>query len=349
MNKCLQRRLSINDQFLFWSHLLQFSKATVPLSTALQWLKQSLILKHWQSRLEIVSETLSQGFSFPEALQRARLAEADIVAILTVAELTGDYTPFFQQIVTQLRWRQQMQKDLQHGLRYPLLLLAFLLILLTIVVVFLVPTLQQHLVIIGVKELPLITRIFITACKGSGYVLAVTMVTIPFLYALYKADYQKFSYVHQQLAKTALHLPLVAKYQMVHFFQNFGFLLNAKVNLLSALYHAAQTLTNPSLKFQIANLEAELIRGKSLSMAFASVKHCPKIAVEFIKLGEQTGNLSLILQEYTSFEMQQLHLKLKRLIEWLQPLLVILMGLVIIGVVTSILWPMYDMAADYAL
>lgn len=337
------------ERLLFWSYLYHFSLAKMPLALALNWLQESQSGKKAQENLSQIIRCLQQGQPFSEAVRDSIYAAPDMISILVMAELTGDYTPYFQQILKQLHSQQQLKAMIQQGIRYPLILLVFLCALFFLVIHGLVPVLIQHLTAMGIQELPVITKVFLVGCHFMAYgMIGVIMVGFG-LYYSQRYPREKVIAVDRVILRIPLIGPLIHRLQLLKFMQCLAFLLSAKVNLLSALYHGASTIHNPWLRQRVTGLEQQLLQGQSLSTAFHGVIDTNAPLLQYIKIGESTGQLAAILTEFCHFELEQIQMSLRQCLDLLQPVLIIIMGGLIAVLIVAILWPMYGIVSTYAL
>jgi general secretion pathway protein F len=144
-----------------------------------------------------------------------------------------------------------------------------------------------------------------------------------------------------------LHLPLIGRltmgYNAARFAGTLGMLANAGVPILRALQTAAETLSNRAMRAE--SLEALVLvrEGAPLAMALSQKKRFPGLLPMFARLGEQTGQLPLMLQraaQQLSGEVQRRAIALATVLE---PLLIVAMGGVVMVIVLAVLMPIIQL------
>ena len=123
--------------------------------------------------------------------------------------------------------------------------------------------------------------------------------------------------------------------------------LKSGVALDQALEFATQTIKNTHLKTKSNQIKNEVIKGQSLEYSFKSVgnKYFPQNLTAIISVGEQSGNLDLMIEKAAIIFHESLNQKLHTLITIFQPLLMIALGIVIVFLMLSIYIPIFNMAS----
>jgi general secretion pathway protein F len=116
-----------------------------------------------------------------------------------------------------------------------------------------------------------------------------------------------------------------------------GTLLGNGVSILAALIIVRETVDNLVLAAAIADAEEQLKQGKHLSDALLEKRIFPKMAMQMIKMGEETGRLEEMLLRVATIYDKQLRVAIQRLLAFLEPALIISLGLMIAGIIVSIL------------
>ncbi|MFO0121630.1 MAG: type II secretion system inner membrane protein GspF [Inhella sp.] len=144
-----------------------------------------------------------------------------------------------------------------------------------------------------------------------------------------------------------LRLPLIGRlargYNAARFAATLGMLAGAGVPILKALQAAAETLSNHAMRADALDALAQVREGAPLGAALAAKKRCPGLLAMFARLGEQTGQLPAMLGRagrQLSGEVQRRAMAAATLLE---PLLIVLMGLVVLAIVMAVLQPIIQL------
>jgi type II secretory pathway component PulF len=337
----VQRKISLNQQILCWQTLAQLTQSSIPLYQALEITKgvvdsQRLkgILTHLQTELR-AGQTLSQSLGQYEELGARFNAQ-----MLKLGETTGTYARSFTLMAQQLHWQRSWRQLIQQSLRYPLILMVLLGILFSIIVVLVLPGLVDQLTLLGVKEIPLATKILIAIGQSPlKFLLIIGILILAILGSRTLWHWQgrrPWRYAIPRLGNVLYRL------QLIHFFHALGIMLTAKIDGLASLYHASQTPTCPWIRSLLQEKERCLIAGEPLSLALQDVLPPQSPTASLIVVGEKTGTLGELLLTSCDAEQTQLQLTLKTGLDLIQPSLVMVMGLLMVWVVLAVLLPLYE-------
>ncbi|MDP3331041.1 MAG: type II secretion system F family protein, partial [Methylococcaceae bacterium] len=138
-----------------------------------------------------------------------------------------------------------------------------------------------------------------------------------------------------------LRLPLVGNIilnkETANISRTLGTLLGNGVSILSALIIVRETVDNLVLADAVQDAEDQLKQGKSMSDALLAKGVLPKMALQMIKMGEETGRLEEMLLRVATIYDKQLRVAIARMLALLEPALIISLGLMIAGIIVSIL------------
>jgi general secretion pathway protein F len=116
-----------------------------------------------------------------------------------------------------------------------------------------------------------------------------------------------------------------------------GTLLGNGVSILKALGIVKETAGNSVIKDLLEDSEQQLKQGKSMSDALVNSECFPKLAIQMIRMGEETGRMEEMLLRVATIYDKQLRTSIERMLAMLEPALIISLGLMIAGIIVSIL------------
>jgi len=137
--------------------------------------------------------------------------------------------------------------------------------------------------------------------------------------------------------------PLLLGFETARFANTMAMLVSANVPILTALHSARSTLSNSVLKAAIDSTEDRLREGVSLARALGSQGVFSPILIHLIRSGEASGKLAEMLKygaENAELESEQ---KTKIFTSLLEPLLILVMGLMVLGIVMAVMQPILEM------
>ncbi|SDU36069.1 type II secretion system F family protein [Halopseudomonas salegens] len=130
---------------------------------------------------------------------------------------------------------------------------------------------------------------------------------------------------------------LVRNIETSRFSRTLGVLLQGGVTMITALAIARETVTNTTLKTELLRAEAALREGRSLSTTLIESERFPVMAMHMIQVGEETGRLEDMLLKVSDIYEDEVGSVIKRLLALLEPALILTLGMLIAGIIISIL------------
>ena len=138
-----------------------------------------------------------------------------------------------------------------------------------------------------------------------------------------------------------LKMPLLGEVLLVKevavFSRSLGTLLGNGVSILKAIVIVKEIISNSLLVDVIGKAENDIKQGSILSLSLAAFDVFPKLSVQMIKMGEETGRLEEMLIKIADIYDKQLSNSIQKMLSLLEPILIIFLGLMIGGIIVSIL------------
>lgn len=322
----------------FCHHMAQLDEAGVTIDTAIQDLALSTPHRPFRALLNMVYDDLQVGIPLSEVLAKhPKVFDRIFQKLIGTAEQTGTFAPQFRHLEDYLRKLETMRYQVHKAIRSPLILLGLMTTLIVIVVDFVLPNMATLLTSLGLKELPLSTRILLHIVPILAYIPLVLLIMGGILTLAYA-----FPITRNHLARLALKLPLYGPLALNHFWHVFAVMIGAGIDLLPSLTQAIQVIRNPYLRNRLTFLSNEIIAGASLSEAFSQeTTLVSPLMVRLLKLSEQTGRLRDLIPQAASHHQSRTFRQLETVASWLEPSLILLMGGLMVWIVLAVIVPFY--------
>jgi len=130
---------------------------------------------------------------------------------------------------------------------------------------------------------------------------------------------------------------LIAKIETARLSRTLGTLLGNGVSLLNALTIVRETLGNQLLVGALGDVTEHVKTGRGLAEPLVETGYFPKLAVQMIRVGEETGQLQEMLLQVADTYDSEVQTAVKRLLTLLEPVLILVLGVIIAGIIMSIL------------
>jgi general secretion pathway protein F len=342
----VSRTFNANALAVWTRQLAGLVNAGLPIERALTALTEEAEDLRQRDLVAALRADVNAGSSFAAALAlRSRDFPAIYVSVVNAGEASGQLGPVLQRLADDLEEARNLRAKLLGAALYPAIVTLVALVIVVFLVSYVVP--QVASVFIGSQRaLPFLT----VALLGlSGFVQtwglallgALAMALLAVRLALRKPALQ------ERFDAGWLQLPLIGRlarhYNAVRFASTLAMLVGAGVPILKALQAAAETLSNQAMRADALDALALVREGSPLGSAIAQKKRFPGLLSMFARLGEQTGELPLMLQRAATQLSTEVQRRAMNLATILEPLLIVMMGGAVMLIVLAVLLPIIEL------
>jgi MSHA biogenesis protein MshG len=343
-------RVKVDDLVVFSRQMYTLSKSGIPLIRAINGLPDTTSNKILKSTLHDVATQLERGRSLSASFSaHGKIFPRIAVSIVHVGENTGRLDDAFLQLAEYFEQDEETRKRIKAALRYPQMVLSFILIALFLLNLKVIPTFSGMFAKLG-ADLPLTTKILIAtsnffvnywqlmimAMVGAGIVLRGYLKTKD---GEYRWDYLK------------MRLPLVGsiieRSLLARFSRSFAMILDAGVPMTTGLSLVAEAVDNTYMEKKIKDMRKNIEKGDSLlRVAIASHLFSP-LVLQMIAVGEETGRVDELLNDCADYYEREVDYDLKSLTAKIEPILVGVVGVMVAILALGIFEPMWNMMSAY--
>lgn len=339
-------------------NLLRFTRdlknlltAGVPLEAAIEMQLELLDEQVAINVLQQLLEDLRSGDPLSEAMaKQLEVFGPFYISLIRAGEAGGSLETILTDLEEYLEQRHQLRSSVVSALVYPAILIAVTMVSLVILMVFVVPKFTQLFEDMG-AELPLPSKIVFAIGEGLqayGWVLILLLVAGVFLFRHFSGQPAFRAYMDRLMMRLPLVGDLVQKMQITIFARALGTLLSNAVPLLSALAIVKDTFTRKPYRDAMNVVIEEVEQGNGLSQPIARSEYFPRLVSHLLKVGEESGKLDFTLFELARIYDEEVRTAVKRVLLIIEPVMIIGLGIVIGGVIMSILMTLLSVN-DFAL
>jgi general secretion pathway protein F len=338
--------LSRADLALITKQVAILVRSGVQIDEALSVLAEETSQAHVKIVLQAVVAELRAGLPLSKAIS-GQPESFDLLyqGVVGAAEQSGKMGQVLTQLADFLEKRQALKNKAMGALAYPAMLTGVAFMIVLFLMTYVVPQIAR--VFQSTKQvLPFSTRFILGLSEllvNWGWLLAIVIVASIF-YARRALANEAFRLkVDRVLLNTPLLGPLLLGFETARFSNTMAMLVSANVPILTALHSARGTLSNSVLRLAIDSTEERLREGTSLARALGSQGVFSPILIHLIRSGEASGKLAEMLKygaENAELESEQ---KTKIFTSLLEPLLILVMGLMVLGIVMAVMQPILEM------
>jgi len=338
-----RKRLPPEQLALLTQELATLLEAGMTLDRSLQILHD--LSDHAQTArlLADLKSRVESGAAFSAALE----AQGDhfpplYVSMVKAGEAGGVLQPALHRLADYLERSAALRESIWSALLYPLILLVVSGLSVILLLMFVVPQFSQMFADMG-QALPLPTRIVIALGDlFRGYwwlLLAALLLSVAVIRSLLTRPANRYRW-DRRLLRLPLIGELVAKVETARFTSTLATLMENGLTLLEALDLARGVITNRVIAESIELAAGSLKRGRGLAGPLIELGVLPRLALQMIKVGEESGALEGMLGRVADIYDREVRTSVKHLLTLLEPILIVGLGLIVAGIIVSILMAM---------
>jgi general secretion pathway protein F len=328
------------DILIMTSELSIMLKAGLSLDNALRVLIGMSPKPAMVTLTQTVLDDVKGGSPLSTALKRHPQQFGDFyINMVRSGEAGGQLSAVLERLVEHLERLRALRESVVSATIYPAILMVVALLSLIAMLGFVVPQFETLFKGMG-DALPMPTRMVMVLGRAfTGYWPYLLGISVLLFWVVRMA--WRSPATRQRWQALALRLPLVGglllKYELTLFSRSFGTLLGNGVPLLSSLQIATQTIGNTNLRFALEGVAPKVKGGAKLVDALQASGIFEPLALSLIRVGEETGRMGVMLLELARIFNRDVEAGIKRGLTLLEPLLIVVLGLLIAAIIVSIL------------
>lgn len=334
-----------NEIVDFFGQLATLVEARVPFVQALWILSEQakqVALKHMINKL---GKQVAGGMPFSQALARyPKLVSSQYRQVISVSEKSGDLPRGLRLVSGYMEKELGVTGTIKRTLSYPAFLGVMSIIVIALVAIIAMPSFVKLFDVLN-AELPLITRVFIASADFlidyKFHILTGIILFVMFLIWLWKTPPVK-----RFIDKVALKIPVINSVvkmrNICRFCRTSSMLVEAGMTLPQTLGAVCGIIDNSIIKRVLNDIRQNIIKGKNLSQEMAKSPLFPRLLVDVIAIGEKTGTMQSSFTTMAEYYEKRLDLKVKKLLGLVEPLSILIVGLLIAFIGVAILQPIYS-------
>jgi type IV pilus assembly protein PilC len=268
-----------------------------------------------------------------------------MINMVKAGETGGFLDDALARMATMYEADASLRAKIKSALTYPVIVLVFSLVLGTGVIVFIVPVFEKMFKQLG-GGLPLPTQIMVTLSHNAIWVIPLVVVIGVVAQRSYQRALNKSRTFRLRMDKLKLKLPvfgpLFAKLAISRWARNLGTLLAVGVPIIQALDVVGGTSGNATITEAMDDVSETVRKGGQMSTSLENHPLFPMMVTQMMKVGEETGQITDMLDKLADYYDSEVETATDSLTSAMEPLLVVLLGIVIGGMVLCLYLPMFS-------
>jgi MSHA biogenesis protein MshG len=337
-----------SDLIMFSRQMYTITKSGIPLLRGLKGLAESTHNIVLRRALEDIIAGLESGRDLASSIGRhPDIFSTLYVSIVRVGESTGTLENSFLRLCEYLAQDQDVQDKVRSALRYPMIVMVAIAAAIGVITVFVIPNFAPLFRVLG-DDIPMPTKIImgVSTFTQQYWWLVLGLMAGAYVWAKQYTSTEVGRYKWHRLK---LRIPVVGKLTheaiLSRISRSLSISLAAGMPMIQTLNVIARSAGNDYMAERVMRLRDAVERGDPLSRAAATVGMFPPLVLQMMAVGEETGDLSELLDEVADFYEREVDYTLKNLSAMIEPIMVIAVGVAVLILALGVFLPMWNMIA----
>ncbi len=339
------RRIPAVAFLIFNQELAALLRAGLPLLQALDLMLERLRDPNFRSVLTDIRDRVKAGQDLSEAFAAyGHLVPSLYPATLKAGERTGELESVIRRFIRYMKLVLEARKKVISALVYPAVLIGLSLAMILVMTTYVVPKFTSFFADLDI-ELPLVTRVVLVVSSFlTGHWLAILVALAAGVWALRR--WMATAGGRRTLDRWKLSLPLVGvvfkRFALSEFTRSLSTLLSGGIPLVQALEISVSSVGNAWARKVLAPTIQEVREGQAFYAALEKTEFFEPLEVDMVKVGEATGSLDQMLASVSEFLDEQVETRMARLLQLVEPVMLVLMGFIVATLLVSIYMPLFS-------
>lgn len=334
------------DLITFTTQLSSLLQAGMPLYESLLSLEEQYREERFHPLILSLSDQIRGGSSLSEAFAKFPSSFNRLYcALIAAGESVGALDQTLEKLAILLTKQSKLKKQLLTALLYPALLFSFSLLVLSLLLTFVIPSLE---ILFEDRSVNRFTTVVIYL---SHLLTQQWKIYLPFIGGGAIASYfglrsgKGTLWFKRQLLRLPVLKTLITQVALARFARTVSTLLQGGVSLIQTLQIARKVMENPYFEAVIEEAEKRIIEGSLLSVELKKSSLIPRLIPRLLAIGEEGGNTPQMLQKIAELYEEEVEKSLSRVTTLAQPVILVFMGGVVGMIMLAVLLPLTDISA----
>ena len=344
--KMLDRKISLKNLVIFTRQISVLTSGGVSLDQALRVIGEQSSNAQVKEQSLTIASRIEEGFTLTEALKEfPQSFDRLYVSLVSAGERAGDMSNILDKAASYLERKSRIQQDITGALVYPAVLISVALIIVLLMLIFVVPSVVSQFANLN-QELPMLTRWLIGLSDFiSGPAIWFILVISIGIFSSFKLSNTRN--IFSLIDKLLIHIPVIKDFlinaNLARFTSSLSILRDNDIPIVQALDISTATISNSFLRSRLEESLVKVSEGDSFAKSLSAVPLIPPIVIQMIDSGERSGELEEMLTKSAEFLDLEFQQSTKVALNLLEPLIVVMMGGIVAGIIVAVLLPLIQM------
>lgn len=339
------KKVKLKDLAVFCRQFYTMLNAGVPILTCLDILSSQVENQKLRQATKEINDDVAKGEVLSESMRKHKDVFPDLlVSLVASGEASGKLEDIMLRMAANYEKENKISNKVKSALIYPSVLGMVSIGAVVFILTYVMPTFTEIFEQSG-TVLPWSTKLLLSLSSGIEnywYIIIIVIGLAAFLINIFLKSEEGIHFS----SNLKLKLPVLKKLnQMIivsRFTRTMSTLIASGLSLVEALRIVSEVSGNKIAEIELLKIRDKLVRGESLYGSMRESGIFPEMLYSMVKIGEETGSLEDILNKTADFYDEELDSIIQTSVALMEPLLIIIMGLIIGFMVASIMLPMFD-------
>mgnify|MGYP001214216791 CR=1 FL=1 len=336
------------DLLVFFRQMSVMLKSGVPLSQALELLAENMTNKEFGSNIFDVSKRLGSGEELSTSLNNyPRIFSPIMIGLIEAGEAGGILSEVLERLASLIEAQSKIKGQITGALIYPIAILVLAVTISLALLIFIVPTFDDMFKSMG-AELPALTSFMLILSRlvtSLGFLIIAPLASFICFY-LFKTSYSTKSgrlFFDKLILKLPLFGDLILKSELASMSDTLSTLINSGISIVEAIERCINSSNNEVIRTALRRSISLVTQGQELSTSLETSKVIPRLLVSMIKIGEETGALSFMLENLANFYKREVEEAVTVLTKAMEPAVIFVVAAIVGTIVISLYLPMFSL------
>lgn len=343
-----KRRINALDITVFLRQLATLVTAGIPLLHCFEILEKSQVKIALRLLIFTIKRELLSGKNLHACLQHhPQYFEVITCQLIKIGEHAGKLDITLNMIAEEHEKFVAFKKRIKQALLYPCIIAVTSLIVTLSMFLFVIPRFAELFADTHISLPPLTRFLFYLSAilQQYNYVLCLPFIFITFIFLPAKQSVQLKKAILKKILKLPLIQPMMQKMLLARLARNLAMTFSAGISITDALTLMMNSNANQEFSHVMMKLRAKINSGLQLHQAMQSLSYFPDLMIQMVKIGEESGLLDHLLNKIAGFFESDINHVLSQLNQLLEPLIMLVLGVLIGGLVIAMYLPIFKLGS----
>ena len=337
-----------NDLLVFFRQMAVMLKSGVPLSQALELLAENMTNKKFGANIFDVSKRLGSGEELSTSLGKyPRTFSPIMIGLIEAGEAGGILSEVLERLASLVESQSKIKGQITGALIYPVAILVLAVTISLALLIFIVPTFDEMFKSMG-AELPALTSFMLVLSRivTSLQFIIIAPILVFIGFYIFNTTYSTQSgrkFVDNLVLKVPLFGDLILKSELASMSDTLSTLINSGISIVEAIERCINASSNEIIKIALRRSISLVTQGQELSTSLETAKVIPRLLISMIKIGEETGALSFMLENLANFYKREVEEAVTVLTKAMEPAVIFVVAAIVGTIVISLYLPMFSL------